>query len=89
MRSDSGDRVLDGLDPALAEALSVAVVVERQNLVLEERVDGSCVELILIALVLVCALLLESPAGTLAVALNPPSVKYGEIDNTVHLSLLA
>ena len=33
VRSDSGDRVLDGLDPALAEALLVAVVVERQNLV--------------------------------------------------------
>ena len=76
MRSDSGDRVLDGLDPSLAEALSVAVVVERQNLVLKERVDCGGVELILIALVLVCALRLESPACTLTIALNPPAVEY-------------
>ena len=36
VRSDGCDRVLDRLDPAFAEALLVAVVVERQNLVLEQ-----------------------------------------------------
>ena len=90
MRSNLGDRVLDDLDPALRDArLLVLIVVERYNLVLQQTIDGSGVELVLIALVLVGALLGECPAGTLAIALEPPAVLDGEVDDTVHLGLLA
>ena len=88
VRSDSGDRVLDGLHPTFAVTLLVAVIVERNDVVLKQRVDGSSVELILIALVLVGALLGKSPAGTLTITLNPPSVEHGEVYDTVHLGLL-
>ena len=76
MRSDLGYRVLDNLYPTLAEALLVSIIVERNYLVLKQAVDSSGVELVLIALVLVCALLGESPTGTLAIALKPPTVEH-------------
>ena len=76
VRSNRGDRVLDDLNPVFAVAsLLVLVVVERNNLVLEQRIDCCCIELVLISLVLVCAFLRQSPSGTLAVAFNPPSIK--------------
>ena len=76
MRCNLCDRVLDNLDPTLAVALLVLVVVERNDLVFEQAIDGSCVELILIALVLIGALLGESPTCALAIALKPPTVKH-------------
>ena len=74
MRSNLGDRVLDNLDPVLRESLLVLVVVEGYDLVLEQTIDGSSVELVLIALVLIGALLGESPTGTLTIALQPPAI---------------
>ena len=88
MRSDLGYRVLDNLYPTLAEALLVSIIVERNYLVLKQAVDSSGVELVLIALVLVCALLGESPTGTLTIAFNPPTIKNREVNHTVHLGLL-
>ena len=89
MRSDGGNGVLDYLHPVVAIALGVLGVVEGDNLILEQRVDGGCVKLILIALVLIGTLLRQSPACALTVAFNPPTIKHGEIDDTVHLSFLA
>ena len=90
MRSNLGDRVLKNLDPALRDAgLLVSSIVERNDLVLQQTVDGSGVELVLIGLVLIGALLGQSPSGTLTIALKPPTVLDGEVDNTVHLGLLA
>ena len=88
VRSDGCDRVLDDLNPIGAEALLVLLIIERHDLMLEQRIDCSCVKLILIALVLVGTLLRECPTGTLTIAFNPPTVKHGEVDHTVHLSLL-
>ena len=76
MRGNLCDRVLDYLHPAFAVTLLVLVVEERYDLVLKQTVDSGSVELVLIALVQVCALLGECPSGTLAIALKPPSVEH-------------
>ena len=89
MGSNLSDAVLHRLHPTLGIALSVATVVERNNLVLQEAVDGSSIELVLLILVLIGALVGQSPSCTGAVAFIPPAVEHGEIDNTVHQSLLA
>ena len=76
VRSDGSDRVLDNLHPTSAVTLRVASIVERHDLVLQQAVDSSSIELVLMSLVLVCALLGKSPTSTLAVTLEPPTVKY-------------
>ena len=88
MRSDSSDRILYYLDPLLAEAFLVLVVVHWDDVVLQEVVDSSSIKLILVTLVLVCTLLRKSPTSTLAVTFYPPAIKHREVDNTIHLSLL-
>ena len=89
VRSDSSNRVLYYLDPLLAEAFLILVVIHRDDVVLQEVVDSSSIKLILVTLVLVCTLLRKSPTSTLAVTFYPPTIKYREVDNTIHLSLLA
>ena len=88
VRSNLCDRVLDNFTPALRDTFLVLIIVERNNLILEQTINGSSIELILIPLVLVCALLSKSPSGTLTIALKPPAVFHAEVYNTVHLSLL-
>ena len=88
MRSDGSDGVLDNLDPVLTVALLILGIVERHDLILKERIDGSGVERVLISLVLIGTLLRKRPSRTLAVAFNPPAVKDGEVDHTIHLGLL-
>ena len=88
MRSHLSNRVLHCANPALAVALRIAGIIERKNFVLKQTVDSSCIQLVLLLLVLVSTLLGESPASTLAIALEPPTVEHGEVHNTVHQSLL-
>ena len=88
VRCDCCDRVLDNLNPTIAVALLVLIIIKRNNFVLKQTIDCCSIKLILIALVLICTLLGKSPTCTLAIALKPPTIKYREIYNTVHLSLL-
>ena len=89
MRCNLCDRILDRLNPTLRVALRIASIVERQDFVLEQRVDSGCVELVLLLLILEGALVGQSPSSTLAIALEPPTVEHREVDNTVHQRLLA
>ena len=59
------------------------------NIVLQHRVDGGSIQFILERLVVVGAFVGQRPTGTFAIAFVPPSVEYGEIQYTVHLSFLA
>ena len=84
------DRVLHGLHPTFAVALRcAAAVVERNDFVFEQAVDGSSIEFVLLTLVLVSAHIGECPTCTFAVAFVPPTVEYREVDNTIHECLLA
>ena len=76
MRSNLSDRVLDNLDPTLAVALLVLVVVERYYFILKQTIDSSSIKLILIALILICTLLGKCPTCTLAIAFKLPTVKH-------------
>ena len=90
MRSNLSNRVLDYLHPTLRQSgLLILIVVQWDNLVLQQVVDGSSIQVVLVALVLVSTLLGKSPTGTLAIALKPPTVFYREVYYTVHLGLLA
>ena len=88
-RGDLGDRVLYCLNPLWRVALAVLCEEHWDDLVLKSRVDCQCVELVLIALVLECSLLCQSPSCALDISFEPPSVEHREVDNTVHLCLLA
>ena len=87
--SNLSNGVLDGLDPTLGIPLLVAGIEERQDFSLQNAVDSSCIELILMFLILISTLFGQRPAGTFAIAFKPPAVEYGEVDYTVHQSLLA
>ena len=89
VRSDLGDRVSDDLEPALRDAVLVLIIIKRYDFVLEQTIDGSGIEAVLIALILLGTLLGKCPSGTLAIALQPPAILHGEVDNTVHLCLFA
>ena len=82
------NRVLDNLNPTLAVALLILIIKERNNFVLEQTIDCCSIKLILITLVLICTFLGKSPTCALAIALKPPTIKYREVYNTIHLSLL-
>ena len=86
---DLCDGVLDDLHPAFAVVLLALVVVERYDFVLEQSVDCCCVELVLIALVLVGAFFGECPSCSFAVAFEPPSVEHGKVYHAVHLCFFA
>ena len=85
---DGCDGVLHHFNPVLAIALLGAVVIQRNDFVLKQIIDGGGIQLVLIALVVVCALLRQSPAGTFTITFHPPAVEHGEVDHAVHLSLL-
>ena len=88
MRSDLRDRVLHGLHPTFAVTLrSAAAVVERNDFVFEQAVDGSSIEFVLLTLVLVSAHIGECPTSTFAIAFIPPTIEYREVHNTIHQSL--
>ena len=86
MRSD---RVLNYFYPAFAVVLLSLVVVQRNDFVLKKTIYSGSIELILIALVLVCALLCESPSCTFSVAFKPPAVEDGKVYDSVHLCFLS
>ena len=88
MRRNLGNRVFDNLDPPLRNTFLIFIVVKRNNLVLQQIIDSSCIELVLITLILIGTLLSECPAGTLTIAFQPPAILHTEVHNTVHLSLL-
>ena len=67
----------------------VYIIINRSDFVLDRGVDGSGIQFILIVLVIVCPFERKSPACALLVALNPPSVKYGEVHDAVHGSLFS
>ena len=79
VRSNLGDRILDRLDPAFGIALLVACIVERQDFGLEDAIDSSSIQLILMFLILVSTFLSQSPTGTFTVTFEPPAVEYGEV----------
>ena len=83
------EAVLDGLYPVRRIALTVLGEVEGHDLCLEHRIDGLSVELVLERLVLERALVGKSPACALLVTLVPPAVENGEVQGTIHDSLLA
>ena len=87
-RSDLGHGVLDILDPLGAIALAVLRIIERNDLALEQLVDRSGIQLVLVSLVLVSAVLGQIPTGFLYITLIPPSVFDGEVEHTVHLRFL-
>ena len=88
MRSDLRDRVLHGLHPTFAVTLrGAAAVVERNDFVFEQAVDGSSIEFVLLTLVLVSAHIGECPTSTFAIAFIPPTIEYREVHNTIHQSL--
>ena len=89
LRCNLCDRVLDGAHPAFAVTLAVASVVERNDFLLQHRVDGGSVELVLMALVLIGAAVGQCPTSTFAVAFVPPTIEHGKVDNTIHKCLLA
>ena len=89
MRSDLGDRVPNDLEPALRDAILILIIIKRYNLVLEQTIDSSGIETVLILLVLVGALLGKCPSSTLAITLQPPTILHREVDDTVHLCLFA
>ena len=89
MGRDSCDRAFHHLDPCFAIGLLAAIVVERDDVVLQQAIDGGSIQLVLVFLVLVGALLWQSPARTFAIAFNPPAIEHREIDHTVHFGLLA
>ncbi len=88
MRSHLSNRILHGANPTLAVTLSVTSIVKRKNFVLEQTIDSSSIELVLLFLVLISALLCESPSSTFTITFEPPTIEHGEVDNTVHQSLL-
>ena len=79
MRCDLGKRILNKAHPILAIAKSVASVIERNNLLLQHRVDGQSIEAVLLLLVLISARCGQRPSGSLSVAFIPPSVEHGEV----------
>ena len=88
VRRDVADRPLDVLYPAWRVACRVLLKVERYDFILEHRVNRCGVEFVLLALVGVCALVGERPAGFFvkAVAFVPPAVEHGEVEYAVHLA---
>ena len=87
--SDFGHRILDVLDPFGRVALAVSCIVSRDNLCFQYVVDSSGIQLILILLVFVSTLVGQCPTCTLFVTFIPPSVQYGEVQDTVHLCFFA
>ena len=83
------DRVLDVLNPLGRIALRVLSEVKWNNLVLEHGVDSSRIELVLHALVGIGAMSSQCPSRALAIALVPPSVEHREVEQAIHLGLLA
>ena len=83
-----GDTVLDNLYPACADTLGIASVIERHNLILKQTIDGGCIQLVLMLLILIGTLVGECPSCTWTIAFIPPSVQNGQIDNTIHERLL-
>ena len=67
----------------------IAGVIERDNLVFKCVVNRLGIHLVLITLVLVGTFLLDSPSSIGTVTLSPPTVKHGEVQDTVHHRLLA
>ena len=88
MGRDGGDGVLDNFDPTLAVTFLILTVIERDDVVFEQSINGSRIKLVLIAWIRVCSLLRKCPTGIFAIAFYPPSIENREIDNTIHLSLL-
>ena len=70
-------------------AVLTAVVVERNDLILDRIVYHLGVEFILELLVGERPLLRQHPAGALLVTLDPPAVEYRELQHAVHDALLA
>ena len=88
MRRNLRDRILDGSNPAFRISLLVACIVQRQDFLFEDAVNGSGIQLVLVFLVLVSTFFRQRPTCTFTVAFQPPSVEYGEVYNTVHQRLL-
>ena len=89
VRRNLCDAVLDNANPSFAVALGVPVVIKRHNLVFEQTIDGSSIQLVLIFLIGICALVGQRPTCTLAIAFIPPAVHDRKIHNAVHQCFLA
>ena len=91
MRRYVADGALDILYPFRTVAFRVLGEIEGYDFVLKHRVDGGCIEFILLALVGESAFVGESPSGLLVetVAFIPPAVEYREVEHAVHLGFLA
>ena len=88
VRRDVGDTALNRLNPLVRNVVGTTVVILRYDLLLDGRIDHLSIELVLETLVSVGALHRQCPAGTLLVALNPPTVENRELHYTVHYALL-
>ncbi len=73
----------------MGDAVLLALVVERGDLLLDGVVDHLGVELVLVVLVGESAFHGEHPASALLVALDPPAVEHGELHDAVHHTLFA
>ena len=85
----AGHRVAHHLQPALRQALLVALVVHRHDLVLEQSIQVLRVRPVLRAFVRVRLAAADGPAVGAVVALVPPAVEHGAVDDPVHGGLHA
>ena len=84
--SDFRHRVLDILYPFRRVSLAVSCIISRDDLCFQCMVDSSGIQLVLILLVFVSTFVGQCPTCTRFVTFVPPSVQYGEVQDTVHLS---
>ena len=85
----SATHCLDRLHPCVGYAVPVAVVVVRDDLLLDGVVDHLGVEFVLVVLVGEGTLHGQHPPGALLVAFDPPSVEHRELQHAVHDALFA
>ena len=89
--ADGAHRVLDRLNPFGRTAVSVPIVIHRDDLLFEQFVQNGGIQLIVIGRRvchrIVVRMLTDGPTTTLAIAFCPPSVQNRGIEASVHLRL--
>src|SRR5579885_339099 len=88
-RRAGADRLAHQGNPAVRQAIFVALEVQRDDLILKQGVEREAIGLVLRVLIVVLALLADGPAILPVVALGPPAIQNATVRQAVQRSLLS